>query len=96
LVGLLRPGLRLGGLVGLLRPGLRLGLLRGGARGLLWLTLLLFRLSLFAFLLVLGVSRDNRPEEQNQGSGTCSFKEIHGNRLRYESLFYMHADGQYA
>jgi hypothetical protein len=56
---------------------------------LLWLLLprllgplLRFRLALFFLLLVvLRVRRDNRPEEQKQGSGTGSSNILHSNRL---------------
>jgi hypothetical protein len=79
LMGNLRLGLLLGRLLGLLV----LLRLRGWPCGLLWLTLLLFRLGpFFVWLLVLRVCRDNSPEKQNQGSGTCSSKEMHRNRLR--------------
>jgi len=44
--------------------------------------LLRFRLALFFLLLVvLRVRRDNRPEEQKQGSGTGSSNILHSNRL---------------
>jgi hypothetical protein len=33
---------------------------------------------------VLRVGRDNRPQKQNQGSGICSSKELHSNRLHLE------------
>jgi hypothetical protein len=54
-------------------------------RTFLWPALLLFRLGLFfALRFVLRVGRDNRPQKQNQGSGICSSKELHSNRLHLE------------
>jgi len=78
----------------LVRLCLRALLLCGRPRSLLWLTLLLFRL-LF-FLLVLRVRRDNRPEKQNQGSGTGNSKEFHSDRLQLKSPWRVHAEDQFA
>jgi hypothetical protein len=81
LLGLLWLRLLLSPLLRLLLPGL----LCCRPRTFLWPALLLFRLGLFfALRFVLRVGRDNRPQKQNQGSGICSSKELHSNRLHLE------------
>jgi len=102
LLGPLLLGLRSGLLVLLLCALCRLlvrlclrALLRcGWPRGLLWPTLLLFRLLLFLF--VLRERRDNRPEKQNEGGGTCCSKELHSDRLHSGRFSNMHAEHQSA
>ena len=82
-LSLLDPRLLLSACLRLLRLSLRALLLCGWQSTLLLPTLLLFRLALFFVLLVvLRVRRDNRPEKQQQGSGTGSSNELHSNRLR--------------
>jgi len=87
---LLPPRLRLW------RPFLRALLLCGPWRRLLWLALLPFsRLGLgFLGLLSLRVAGDDRPERQEQGSGTGNSNGLHGSGLRLSPPPDMHAKRQ--
>ena len=67
----------------LLSPGIRLLGRFGFAR----------KFQILFFLFMLRVRR-NRPEKQNQGSGTCSSKELHSARLHSDRLSNMHARDQ--
>src|SRR6266545_1272994 len=64
---------------------------------LLLLALMLLRLAVFFGLLVwLCVCRDNRPEQQKQGSGTGRSNELHSNGLRHDHYRLMHEDDRSA